>query len=495
MTPPPELLLRTFHLSMLRSAALLAPGRLRAEWHREWQAELWHVRQERTPAGGFSWSGEREVAAFCFGAFKDAICLRRQGWQKRSPFAEMRGSAAKCILILLAAFVVSYAAALLSPGVRAERALSKYQIYPGLVLIQDAHSNSSSLPAISPEQYRIWAASRQKYFNKLAFYRVARESVSEATHAQRTWGVAHASSNLFALLNVPVQFAVPAGRANGNLSKVILSNATWKRDFGGDPHIVGEVVGVGLGKARIAGVAPAGSWRLPGKVDAWLLEPDSGFASGSAGYVVAHLTPVGESAMWASSVQITSYNSNDTENNLLGVSLDHGLTTPRTAFLFAVFLAILALPGTTSVSMGEFSISFHQLSWSKRLCRWTFLGIKLALLLPIAYFASLDFTYSFATIYSPDSVMIHTALSFFICILGFRWALLDQRRRCPVCLRRVAHPAQVGYSSQTFLAWNGTELVCMGGHTLLHIPGLETSWFSTQRWLYLDTSWDFLFAG
>jgi hypothetical protein len=199
--------------------------------------------------------------------------------------------------------------------------------------------------------------------------------------------------------------------------------------------------------------------------------------------------------MWASSVQITSYNSNDTENNLLGVSLDHGLTTPRTAFLFAVFLAILALPGTTSVSMGEFSISFHQLSWSKRLCRWTFLGIKLALLLPIAYFASLDFTYSFATIYSPDSVMIHTALSFFICILGFRWALLDQRRRCPVCLRRVAHPAQVGYSSQTFLAWNGTELVCMGGHTLLHIPGLETSWFSTQRWLYLDTSWDFLFAG
>jgi hypothetical protein len=29
---------------------------------------------------------------------------------------------------------------------------------------------------------------------------------------------------------------------------------------------------------------------------------------------------------------------------------------------------------------------------------------------------------------------------------------------------------------------------------LLHIPGLPTSWFSTQRWLYLDTSWDFLFA-
>jgi hypothetical protein len=34
----------------------------------------------------------------------------------------------------------------------------------------------------------------------------------------------------------------------------------------------------------------------------------------------------------------------------------------------------------------------------------------------------------------------------------------------------------------------------MGGHTLLHVPSLPTSWFSGQRWMYLDTSWEFLFA-
>jgi hypothetical protein len=59
----------------------------------------------------------------------------------------------------------------------------------------------------------------------------------------------------------------------------------------------------------------------------------------------------------------------------------------------------------------------------------------------------------------------------------------------------VEHPAQVGQASRTFLAWNGTELMCMDGHTLLHVPGMPTSWFSVQRWLYLDTSWEFLFAG
>ena len=43
------------------------------------------------------------------------------------------------------------------------------------------------------------------------------------------------------------------------------------------------------------------------------------------------------------------------------------------------------------------------------------------------------------------------------------------------------------------LAWHGTELICAGGHGLLHVPELPTSWFATQRWLYLDTSWNSLF--
>jgi hypothetical protein len=81
-----------------------------------------------------------------------------------------------------------------------------------------------------------------------------------------------------------------------------------------------------------------------------------------------------------------------------------------------------------------------------------------------------------------------------ICLFGLRWVLRDQRQRCPVCLRRLTHPAHVGEASRSFLAWNGTELICAGGHGLLHIPEIQTSWFSTQRWLYLDPSWDVLFA-
>jgi hypothetical protein len=78
-------------------------------------------------------------------------------------------------------------------------------------------------------------------------------------------------------------------------------------------------------------------------------------------------------------------------------------------------------------------------------------------------------------------------------ILGFRWLLIDQRRRCPVCLRILTNPTRIGHASRTFLEWYGTELICRKGHGLLHIPEIPGSCYGPQRWLYLDPSWRSLF--
>jgi hypothetical protein len=122
------------------------------------------------------------------------------------------------------------------------------------------------------------------------------------------------------------------------------------------------------------------------------------------------------------------------------------------------------------------------------------LSAKIALLLPIVYFASLDLAYVHSGYATSRAMYIQLICSFLFCLFGFKWVLQDQCQRCPVCLWTVTNPAEVGQASRTFLAWNGTELMCTGGHTLLHVPALPTSWFSTQRWLYLDSSWKFLFA-
>jgi hypothetical protein len=56
--------------TMLRVAALLAPGDQRGEWLEEWRSELWYI-----PRG--------EATRFCLGAFRDALWMRRNNMSPR----------------------------------------------------------------------------------------------------------------------------------------------------------------------------------------------------------------------------------------------------------------------------------------------------------------------------------------------------------------------------------------------------------------------------
>jgi hypothetical protein len=108
-----------------------------------------------------------------------------------------------------------------------------------------------------------------------------------------------------------------------------------------------------------------------------------------------------------------------------------------------------------------------------------FFGVKIALLMPIVAggFCALG-----VLPLAPQGAIVSL-------ILALRWALRDQRNRCPVCLHPLSHPVRIGEASHTFLAWYGTELLCTRGHGLLHVPEIRTSCYAEQRWLYLDPSW------
>jgi len=114
--------------------------------------------------------------------------------------------------------------------------------------------------------------------------------------------------------------------------------------------------------------------------------------------------------------------------------------------------------------------------------RWGFLAAKSVLLVSIVIFGSLRLG-------QPASSGI-----FLWHILVFRWAMADQRQRCPVCLRRLINPTRIGEPSHTFLDWYGTEFMCERGHGLLHVPEIRASCYNVRRWLYLDASWRSLFA-
>jgi hypothetical protein len=481
------------NLGLLRLASLLVPGQHRGEWWREWRSELWHVRQACTSQSALSWKGEREVAAFCLGAFQDAFCLRGEVRQKKVPLATTKGSAAQCLLFLVALVAVSYGVALLRPSVRAELLSSRYRVPHNLTMIQSARYSQDSVPTISAEQVRVWKGRKQQIFDGFAFYQIVQKPLSTTSPGHAALRIARASSNLFELLALPVRFASTGNEVHTDMPRLILTEALWKKEFAEDPQVGGRVVQVGLRKVVIGGVAASGSWRLPGKVDGWLLEPDVDAVSDGAGFVVAHLTPAAAQEQWSERWRMSAPTPAGTSDDFLCVSLAERTRESWDLFLFAVILAFLALPATTSLPLGEYRLSSRKLSWSMRLRRWSFLGGKIALLLPIVYLASLDLAYMRTALDTLSSEYIQLVSSFSICLFGLRWTLRDQRQRCPVCLGKLTHPARVGQPSRNFLAWNGTELICIGGHGLLHVPEIPTSWFSTQRWMYLDPSWEILF--
>jgi hypothetical protein len=495
MNPPLRLALGGMNRVFLHCASLLVSRDQRVDWRREWSAELWHMRRSCPPSELFSWKAEQAAAAFCLGAFQDAFCVRGIRRENREVAPSQHGSAGECLFWLAGLLALSCILACVLPGVYVESHPAHYQINPGLILLQSDLFTDSSAATITGQQFLDLKASRQRGIDGLAFYRMTKETLSPGLHAKPKWAVAHASFNLFALLGGPESFAAVSSEPSGGLPPVVLSDELWKREFNGNPKVIGNVVRVGRIAARVFGVLPRGSWRLPGRADAWLLQPNTEISRSAVGYVVAHTTRFGQAEMYDDRLHINAFVTDDPDADLWGVSFDERTRGPWTIFRFAVFLAFLALPAITSVSLGESCFSSHRPSLARNLYRWVFLSTKIVLLLSIAYFASLDLSYWNATGYSALSEYAQLASSFFICLFGMRWILLDQRERFPVCLRRVTHPAQVGQASRTFLAWNGTELMCTSGHTLLHVPGLPTSWFGTQRWMYLDTSWKFLFAG
>ena len=493
MKPPSDVAFSAFQRTLLHLAAFLVPSAERDEWRREWFSELWHIRRSWARIDEtFSLESQREIIWFCVGAFPDALCIRETSGSQASSSKHIHGSAAQTLLCLSAVLLICLLIASVLPGVQAEREAGRFQI-SNVLLISEATDNSAR-PSIPAGLYLDWKTTHQRFFQDLGFYHVTRE-IAHSGGSRISWNVARSSSNLFALLGLPLKLA---SEDESRLPAIVLSHDVWMRSFGGDPEVAGRVLRIGRLDARIAGVTPAGAWHLPGSPDVWLLQPDSQIASEvparTPGYLIAQLSSRGRDAAFRSGTTISARNMEDLAIDLSGTPLNAPVEGPWNIYEFALFLALVALPAVSSVSLGETHLTSHRPSLRQSLRRFLFLGAKFVIIAGIGLFASLDLAYWYTPNYSSMAECLQLVSCFLICLLGFRWALADQRQRCPVCLRRVTNPASVGLASRTFLGWNGTELICMGGHTLLHVPALPTSWFEDQRWLYLDSSWEFLFA-
>lgn len=148
------------------------------------------------------------------------------------------------------------------------------------------------------------------------------------------------------------------------------------------------------------------------------------------------------------------------------------------SFVPNLFLACVIVPVASSLRLRDLL----------RMRRWGFVAAKAGLMTPILFFGGMDLAFTGIPV-----IVLVNQCSMWGAIFAFRWVLLDQRQRCPVCLRRLGNEVRVGEPSHTFLEWHGTEVMCPRGHGLMHEAESSGLWFSGQRWVALDTSWGVLF--
>lgn len=477
---------------LLHGASRLVPAPRRADWRAEWAAELWQVAANfRIKQREIGSKAPPSPLAFVSGAIPDALYLRREAATMAADVEERlsnrpeasttraKSGPRRSLVPLASLCFFTVVATIALPGSR--HALFPYHNPEAADLVLVTHTGFSHLdtPTIRFADYLYWRTSAQKLYRDLAFYQPQQLQLHLASNDETTVSALVASNNLFKLLDLIPQNSVPtrAGQPQLFLSRNFLARAK-----NGDLH-PGKYVEIAGQAVLVAGVLTDSQWQLPGHPDVWLLGDAEGLSEISPserGFVVAHVRPKAFSSEHRVMI--------DGDDHYPCLSLAEISHRPDWIFCFALLLALLAVPATLPIFSGA-----HPSRTRIRVCSWMYFAAKLALILPLAYTASLCAGYGFLALESTAAPCVQITVAFSMLLSLFRWCWQDQRRRCPQCLGRLTHPAHVGLASRSFLAWSGTELVCTSGHGLLHIPELPTSWFSRPRWLQLDSSWKALF--
>ena len=138
-----------------------------------------------------------------------------------------------------------------------------------LVAIRELNREGKRIQTTGPN-FIDWRA-QNTVFEHLAAIKRTSVNLTLADRAERI-NYAQTSANFFDVFGVGPQLGrlfVSGDEQAGHEPVVVLSDALWRRIFGGDPGIVGQKINLDSESYTVIGVAPAG-FQYPDKVEVWL---------------------------------------------------------------------------------------------------------------------------------------------------------------------------------------------------------------------------------
>jgi hypothetical protein len=440
---------------LIRAAALLVPSQRREEWTKEWLAEL-HYAQ--------SHAGEAQSYAFARGAFHDALWQQRDFWTLKRA-ARLAQSPWFCLAALAGVLLLCAAASGLLPLTRLALEPLPYRDADRIVTIARA-ATIATRTGVLGEDIALWR-DKSLTIDGIAAYQWDRGEKS-----------ASVTENFFGVLGAKTDFRGCASSEKNAGRCVVLSYDYW-RSSGRRTDLT--IDGTAY---HVAGVTERGFWFLSPKIAMWRIEP---MAANKRTGAVARLRPdaTGKDARAELGAILRDAGKNDWESILEITGVESRVQFVFWVFEFSLVLAVLIILPTLRLRMP---------GWNPVAA--AFFLAKTGMLLAAVLLCGIEFTRasSITMLGGSDG---YTAVSAWLFVMGstgaLAWSIADQRKRCRVCLKRLGMAAHVGCTGCLLLDWAGTELVCVEGHGMLHVPEMVACWQEPDRWTVLDETWQGLF--
>ena len=482
---------------ILLAASWFVPRRSRAEWLKEWEAELafaWKISQAKgqTSAGsGLRWR--------CSGAFLDAAWYRCNREDLRHTSQHWSQMPTFLVLAVLGVLVLFAAVSGDLPRMQSILLSPPYSNPKQIVTISRTGVISSAEWVVPYSWVDIWR--HEQALEGVAAYSW-RPHEAAVVIGGRDAKVASVQTedSLFQLFGVKPLLGRTFQPSDAQDSHIclLLSYETWRRSFFGDANILQKKATIDGQEAMIIGVLPKRFWFPSSNVGVWRLADKRSF-SGEAVGVVARLRPrVSERwAEWALQRDVSNITGESFRGSSLQVwTIQERIRQPLISYLMALCITLLVM--TLVIWSGRLNLR-TQHAGAVAACRWWgFFATKSFLLVLILLAAVVECTPEPYVFPPGQATFIVESVSLWIfslgCVFMLWWSLADQQSRCRVCLRRLVLPAHIGRSGCLLLSWVGTELACPEGHGLLHVTETDVCWLDPAQWTQLDESWESLFS-
>ncbi len=480
-------------LWLIRAASWIVPGRNRRAWREQRAAEIRHWWLFLAERGDSTADARQRVLERCWEAFRDALAERFPGaaaedWPRRI----VRGPRFLFTALAAALAIVLVGTGFLSSIRTVYRPLPFRE--PGrLVACYQVHFLSASL-GVQVRYVEPWRK-ESRTLTDLAAYHIETYVLSRPGSGNSSLAGAGVTPDFFHVLGSAAWLGRTFGpQDNPGEAKVVLSYHLWRSAFGSDRRILNLPITLDGKSFQVIGVLPPEFWFHSPDLDLWTLSPNPTRNAQTPDLlrVIGRLRPgVTARAARAELDGIALHTPGFRGGSLRVAPLDEYLR-PALSFILSVFVAAVSL-GLVAALLQWLRSCWRLRSYSWTALRyWAFFFAKSALLAAgvatvcaeLSAWNTLGLhSYKFVVSLMADWLVVLGVL------LALQWAILDQARRCPVCLRLLSMPFTSGSWSSALIEPASTELLCDQGHGTLCVSDSFTTLGEIRRWVTLEDSW------